>query len=163
MTQLRADEREALVRSIGQFRRALVCDFLLSALSSLAAADLSLTQVATLLLLDDAGEHTIKALAERLGRSLSAASRLVDQLVAQGLVHRREDEQDRRVKRVAIGERGRALIAELERRRAEAQVAVVATLSAGEQAQVMHAMRLLAEAAARRRRDADPDRGAAAG
>ena len=118
-----------------------------------------------LVLLDDQGERTIKALAGRLGRSVSATSRFVDQLVRRGLVHRREDEQDRRNRWAALGDRGRTFIGELDRRRAEARLAVMAGLSAEEQVDVMPAMRLLGQDAStsRRRSDERSGPGTAAG
>ena len=155
-THVNLTDRDLLARSLRQLRRVVFRDTLLGALAELGDADLSMTQLGALMLLEDEGEHTIKALAERLGRSLSATSRLVDQLVKRGLVDRREDDRDRRAKRVAIGDRGRTFVAELERRRTEAQLAVMATLSADERAEVMRAMRLLADAADRRRSDAHP-------
>ena len=69
-----------------------------------------------------------------------------------GMITRREDERDRRAKRVAVTSRGRALIATREQRRADAQIAVMEYLSAEEQAEVRRAMALLAEAAMRRRK-----------
>ncbi len=90
--------------------------------------------------------------AELLGRSVSATSRLLDQFVVRGMITRREDERDRRAKRVAITERGQTLIATLEQRRADAQIAVMEYLSAEEQAEVRRAMALLAEAGMRRRK-----------
>lgn len=100
------------------------------------------------------GEPTIKQVAEQLGRSVSATGRLLDHLVQRGLVSRREDERDRRLKRVAITEQGRQFTATLEQQRADAQLAIMEYLSAEEQAAVMRAMALLA-AAGRRSRDAD--------
>ncbi len=107
--------------------------------------------MATLLLLDDEGELTIKRVTELLGRSISATSRLLDQLVVRGMISRREDERDRRTKRVAITEQGRALIMTLEQRRADAQIALMEYLSAEEQAEVTWAMVMLAEAGKRRK------------
>ena len=72
--------------------------------------DYSLPQMAVLLLLDEEGELSIKQAAQLLGRSISATSRLLDQLVVRGMISRREDERDRRAKRVAITEQGRAFI-----------------------------------------------------
>ena len=154
-TQVNPAHRAVLAHSLSQLRRAMVRDGLLGAIATLGDADLSLTQLGALLLLDDLGEQTLKALAGQLRRSLSATSRLVDQLVRRGLVVRWEDDQDRRTKRVAISDGGRTFLAEVARRRAEAQLAVMSTLSAEEQAEVIRAMQLLAEAA-RRRRDAHP-------
>ncbi len=121
-------------------------DFLFHVLRNFSNFDLSLPHIATLFILDEESELTVKQVAELLGRSLSATSRLLDQLVEQGLVSRREDEHDRRAKRITITEGGRALIAQLERERAETQWAVMEHLSQEEQAEVAHAMTLLARA-----------------
>ena len=100
-------------------------------------------------MLDEEDELTITQVAELLGRSVSVASRLLDQLVVRGMVRRREDERDRRVKRVAITEQGRTLVATLEQQRANAQLAVMTYLSPEEQAEVTRAMVLLAQASRR--------------
>jgi DNA-binding MarR family transcriptional regulator len=150
-------DREILARSISQFRRSVVREFVFSVLSTFGDLDLSLPQVATLLLLDEEGELTIKQVTDILSRSVSATSRLLDQLVERGMVSRREDEHDRRVKRVAITEKGRTLISALEQRRADVQIAVMEYLSAEEQAIVTQAMILLAEAGERRRQHEHPE------
>jgi DNA-binding MarR family transcriptional regulator len=150
MQQITTDDHEMLARSISQFRRMMVREFIFSIISTFGDFDFSLPQMVTLLLLDEEGELTIKQIAELVGRSVSATSRLLDQLVERGMVSRREDERDRRAKRVAITESGQALIATLEQRRAEAQIAVMEYLSAEERAEVTRAMALLAEAGRRR-------------
>ncbi len=63
------------------------------------------------------------------------------------------------MKRVAITDSGRALIATLERQRADAQLNVMEHLSAEEQAIVTQAMILLAEAGERRRQHEHPEPG----
>jgi DNA-binding MarR family transcriptional regulator len=146
-----------LARNIGQFRRAIVREFVFNILSTFVDFDYSLPQLATLLLLDEEGELTIKRLSEFLGRSISATSRLLDQLVERGMVSRREDEHDRRSKRIAITEQGRMLIATLERRRADAQLSVMEYYSTEEQVEINRAMDLLAEAGQRRRRSDHPE------
>jgi DNA-binding MarR family transcriptional regulator len=150
------NDNELLARSINQFRRTIIRDFIFVVVRTFEDFDYSLPQMATLLLLDEEGELTIKQVAELLGRSVSATSRLLDQLVVRGMITRREDERDRRAKRVAITERGRALIATLEQRRADAQIAVMEYLSAEERAQVRRAMALLAEAGRTRRKQDEP-------
>lgn len=151
MQLITTHEHELIARSISQFRRATLREFVLSIMQTFEDFDYSLPQVATLLMLDEEGELTIKRVAQLLGRSISATSRLLDQLVLRGMISRREDERDRRVKRVAITEQGRALILTLEQRRADVQIVVMEYLSAEEQAQVTRAMVLLAEAGQRRR------------
>ena len=79
-------------------------------------------------------------------------------MVRRDLVTREEDAHDRRVKQVALTDHGRELIERVQRRRAEAQLSVMAALSEAERADVMRAMALLAEAAGRRRA-AEPSAG----
>ena len=153
--QVDSEARELLARNLSQFRRALLRDGMLDAVRALGDFDFSLPQLAALLLLEERGEPTIKQMAEALGRSVSATGRLLDQLVRRGLVSRREDDRDRRVKRVAITEQGRAFVASMERYRAGAQLAVMQHLTPDEQAEVMRAMMLLAKAGRRSGDDGD--------
>ncbi len=111
--------------------------------------EMSSIQFVTLLLLVSEGELAIKRVANFLGRSVSATSRMLDQLVVRGLVCRREDESDRRVKRVSLSESGRSFVHALEQKRVEAQMVVMAYLSPEERAVVAQAMQLLADAARR--------------
>ena len=157
MQQITSNDQEMLARSISQFRRTMVREFVLGIITAFGDFDFSLPQMATLLLLDEEGELTIKQVAELVGRSVSATSRLLDQLVERGMVSRREDERDRRAKRVAITESGRRLIATLEQRRADVQIVVMEYLSAEERADVTRAMALLAEAGKRRRHYEHPE------
>src|SRR5437588_593325 len=151
MQQINNDDRETIAQNFRRFRRTTLRDFIFNILHTFGDFDFSLPQLATLMLLDEEGGLTIKQIAELLGRSMSVASRLIDQLVERGLVSRREDERGRRAKRVAITESGRILIATLEQRRAEAQVAVIEHLLPEEQVIVARAMALLAEAGKRSR------------
>jgi DNA-binding MarR family transcriptional regulator len=144
-------DADALTRSLTTLRHAVLRDGFLDAVRTMADHDISVAQLATFMLLDAEGSATVGDLATDLGRSLSATSRSIDQLVQRGFVSRREDERDRRVKRVALTERGKELIGRVQRRRAEAQLAVMATLTDDERTEVMRAMALLAEAATRRR------------
>ena len=149
MNGVRSDA-DNLTRSLTALRHALLLDGFLDAVRTMADHDISVAQLATLMLLDAEGSATVGDLANDLGRSLSATSRLVDQLVQRGIASRREDDRDRRVKRVTLTEHGKELIGRVQRRRAEAQLAVMEALSEEERAEVMRAMALLAEAAARR-------------
>src|SRR5919112_4380929 len=102
-------ECEELARNIRRFRRAIWRDTVLDLTRDFGDFEFSLPQMVVLLLLEER-EIKIKRLSELLGRSASATGRLVEQLVRRNLVSRREDERDRRTKRVAITERGRSLI-----------------------------------------------------
>jgi DNA-binding MarR family transcriptional regulator len=81
---------------------------------AIGALDLSLTQIKLLGHLDEADRAlTLKEAGERVGVSLPAASRVVDDLVRRGLLERHEDLDDRRMKRVSITADGRAVIGRL--------------------------------------------------
>lgn len=144
-------DADTLHASLVQLRHAVLRDGFLQAIRAMDEYDISVAQMATLMLLDAERGGTVGGLATDLGRSLSATSRLIDQLVRRGLVDRQEDDRDRRIKRVALTERGQELIGQVQRQRSEAQLAVMATLSDAERTEVMRGMSLLAEAASRRR------------
>lgn len=76
-------------------------------MDALIELDLSFSQVRTLFVLAQGGEALpINEVAERLRLSVAAAGRNIEQLVSQGLVVRREDERDRRIKRISLSEAG---------------------------------------------------------
>ncbi len=113
--------------------------------------DVSLLHGAILQELDRGGEPTVRELAALMGRSVSRTSRLVDQLATRELAERREDPNDRRVKRVRISAAGRAVLDEMQQLRVAAQLRLWEHLAEDERATVIHAMELLAQAAWRYR------------
>jgi DNA-binding MarR family transcriptional regulator len=74
---------------------------------------LTMTQLKILLLLRLHGGAGGQELARHLGVSLATMTGIVDRLVAQGLVTRREDPHDRRVRRVELADEGKKIIEEL--------------------------------------------------
>jgi DNA-binding MarR family transcriptional regulator len=154
-------DQGVLAHSILEFRRLTFREFIYSIMHAFEDFDYSLSQVACLLMLDEDEEKTIKQVAEWLGRSVSTTSRLLDHLVVRGMITRREDERDRRVKRVAITAQGRALIAAVQQQRANAQIESIEFLAPEEQAAVKWAMILLVEGAKRRRAQYESATGAA--
>ncbi|CRK52678.1 MarR family transcriptional regulator [Rhodococcus sp. RD6.2] len=82
------------------------------AMDRLIALDLSFSQVRTLFVLAQCGQPVpINEIADRLHLSVAAAGRNVDQLLHQGLLDRREDSADRRIKRVSLSDAGRTVVA----------------------------------------------------
>ncbi|RNL87586.1 MarR family transcriptional regulator [Halostreptopolyspora alba] len=113
--------------------------------------DITLLHAALLQALNRGGEPTVRELADLIGRSVSRTSRLVGQLESRELAQRREDPDDRRVRRVRISASGRAVLDEVQRMRVAAQLELWEHLAADERATVLHAMELLAKAARRYR------------
>jgi len=106
--------------------------------------DLTLTQVKTLTALS-ADELTVKDLAERLGLSLPGASRAVDALVDRGLLGRREDTTDRRMKRLRCTAAGHAALTRLDEARLAGVAQFTATLPAAQRKRLSGALRPILE------------------
>jgi DNA-binding MarR family transcriptional regulator len=110
-------------------------------LSVAAGLDLSFSQLRALLVLADCQEElAVHELAARLGSSVATAGRAVHALARAGLVTRREDEQDRRVKRVRLAEQGRALVSGFVQARREAIRECVESLSDRERENLAEAL-----------------------
>jgi DNA-binding MarR family transcriptional regulator len=81
----------------------------------IAELDISITQMKTLHMLTDCShELSVKELSDRTGLSVPGASRTVDSLLRRGWLERHEDPDDRRIKRVAITDAGRAIVDRIE-------------------------------------------------
>jgi DNA-binding MarR family transcriptional regulator len=77
----------------------------------IAELDLTMPQMRGMFMLD-MSDHglALTELAPRMGLSVAAAGRAVDGLVRNGLVSRTEDPVDRRIKRLALTDDGRAAL-----------------------------------------------------
>ena len=107
--------------------------------------ELSVPQFRTLLFLGRNSGASLSALAEFLGLSLPAASRLVEGLVRKNFVVRRIPPGNRRLIALALSARGRRTVA-AARRATETRLAeVVAPLPAGQRAAIQRALRTLRE------------------
>jgi DNA-binding MarR family transcriptional regulator len=103
---------ERLLGVLESFVGRLHCGSQSAGIEALIAADLTFSQMRTLLVLTQQPEPIpIHEIATRLELSVAAAGRNVDQLVRLGLLDRVEDEVDRRIKRISLNGPGRDLIA----------------------------------------------------
>jgi DNA-binding MarR family transcriptional regulator len=110
----------------------------------LAEVDLSMTQLKLLhILVECEAEISVKELAEALSMSLPNASRTVDALLQRGLVERREDEHDRRMKRVGANDKARELIDRVDTARLQGLEAWAAELSPVQRQALLDALSLL--------------------
>jgi len=76
----------------------------------MAETGLSFSQVNLLMRLYHKGKCGISEIGGRLGITKPAASQAIDRLVNLGMIERTEDPDDRRAKRLALTQAGRALI-----------------------------------------------------
>jgi len=104
------DDREQLIDHIGAAQRAL--GRLLAQQGPplpLFDSNLTMRQLKVVLILSGHDFASGQDLATHLGVGLGTVTGLVDRLVARGLVTRREDPHDRRIRRVGLTPAGRAL------------------------------------------------------
>jgi DNA-binding MarR family transcriptional regulator len=110
----------------------------------LAEAELSMTQLKMLhVLMEREREASVKEIAEELSMSLPNASRTIDGLLQRGLVERREDEHDRRVKRVGPTPAARELIDRVDTARLQGLAAWAAELSPVQRRTLLDALSIL--------------------
>lgn len=104
------DDREQLIAQIGAIQHDLARLFAQQQRSSpLFDSNLTMRQLKVVMILSCQDSASGQDLAHQLGVGLGTVTGLVDRLLAQGLVTRREDPHDRRVRRVELSAEGRAL------------------------------------------------------
>ena len=91
------------------------------------------------------------SLADALNRSPSATSRLVDGLARRGYLERRPESEDRRQRTLWLTQQGQALLAMVDRARADQFLAVVRPLPPAERALIAMGVAALATRAISRR------------
>ena len=131
--------------------RAIWRDLVIGFAAQLGELGLGFTQLAALYALADGGTMTVADLADVLGRSPSAVSRLADGLVQRQLVERRQDVEDRRQRMLVLTGRGQALLGLVDRARAEEFLAIVRPLPTAERAVVAMGVAALSTHAMSRR------------
>jgi DNA-binding MarR family transcriptional regulator len=119
---------------------------------SLHAADqvggVSVVQLRALTILLEAGETNLASLAEGMGVTVSTTSRLVDRLVAAGLVERRTAEHTRREIAVRLTELGRQTVDRYDGHRLTELRRCIDALSETDRIGVLTCLRALAGGAA---------------
>jgi DNA-binding MarR family transcriptional regulator len=131
--------------------RALWRELVVGFASQLGHLRLGFTQLAALYVLADGGVTTVSDLADTLGRSPSATSRLVDGLVRRRLVERRPEVEDRRQKTLWLTQRGKALLRMVDRARADQFLSAVRPMPRAERALIAMGVAALATHAISRR------------
>ncbi len=124
--------------------RALWRELVVGFASQLGELNLGFTQLAALYVLAEGATTTIADLADAIGRSPSATSRLVDGLVRRRLAERRREEDDARQRSVWLTARGRAVLRMVDRARAEQFLSAVRPLPRSERALIAMGVAALA-------------------
>jgi DNA-binding MarR family transcriptional regulator len=151
---LAAGSRVTNVRQISErvaMGRALWRELVVGFASQLGELRLGFSQLAALYVLADGRTTTVTDLAEAIGRSPSATSRLIDGLVRRRLVERREETEDRRQRTLWLTLRGQALLRVVDRARADQFLSAVRPMPTGERALIAMGVAALATHAISRR------------
>jgi DNA-binding MarR family transcriptional regulator len=131
--------------------RALWRDLVVGFAAQLGELGLGFSQLAALYAISGTQTLTVADLAEQIGRSPSATSRLVSALERRGLVRRQEEAVDRRQRTLEMTAEGQALIAQIDGARAEQFLAVVRPLPPAERALIAMGVAALSSRAITRR------------
>ena len=106
-------DRARLLDEIGTLEIRLLAMALPEQTSSLLDYDLTLQQVRVFAFILARGDTPISRVAQALGIKPNVATGIIQRLVDRGLIERREDLDDRRIRLVTVTDRGLALIEEL--------------------------------------------------
>lgn len=121
------------------------------------STDLSVPQFRALGFVDRHPETSVSAVAEHLGLSVAATSRLVDALVARGLVLRQVSAVDRRFVTLVLSPEGATVREKARRYTAQQLAAKMSDLSQAERANVMAALESLRQVFGGALFDLEPD------
>lgn len=117
--------------------------------SAICCHGLSVTQCYALDALAESGELPVSTLGARLFLAVSTATRILDQLERKALIARRRGRGDRRVVRVSITRKGRALLARIRTDLIATQRGLLAPLAPAEREAVLKTLEGLLEAVTR--------------
>src|SRR5690606_32308212 len=104
------DIRDALISQVTERQHEIGKQMAVDRSMPLLASTLTMQQLKTLVILGRSESVTGHELAKHLGVRLGTVTGIVDRLVSQDLVDRREDPQDRRVRRISLTHQGLDLV-----------------------------------------------------
>ncbi len=131
--------------------RALWRDLVIGFAAQLGELRLGFTQLAALYAVAGTATLTVADLADQIGRSPSATSRIASSLERRGLLARREEEVDRRQRTLELTASGMALLSVVDRARADQFLAVVRPMPPAERAVIAMGVAALSSRAITRR------------
>jgi DNA-binding MarR family transcriptional regulator len=109
--------------------------------------NLTIIQLKSLFFIDSEGSTNFRKLASALGVTPPDVTRIVDRLVEQGMVTRRENPEDRRMQLLQATKKGKALLAKLRENRTTHLYRILTHLSTDELDTVAQGLRALVRAA----------------
>ncbi|MGP8059550.1 MAG: MarR family winged helix-turn-helix transcriptional regulator [Acidimicrobiales bacterium] len=111
------------------------------------AEEVTLTQYRTLVVLASRGPQSLINLAEAINVTSPTATRMADRLVRKGLIARRHEQGDRRLIRLTLTARGKALVDAVTARRRSEIASLMSAIPADQKLALVDSLRRLAAAA----------------
>ncbi len=139
---------DPFVQTLGKFLEVLMRRSMHNFISYSKEMGLSMSQLGALFRIFR-GWSSVSDIGDDLGVTKAAASQLLEGLVQQGLILRKEDPDDRRVKQIALTDKGRQILHDTGAARQGWLEELARTLSDGEREQVTAALNILIEKANR--------------
>lgn len=102
--------------------------------------EVTLAQYRTLVVLASQGPHSLAGLAVAVGVTPATATRMCDRLVKKKLVVRKTELEDRRQLRLALTQKGQALVHSVSKRRRREIKRILTDIPASEQALLIQAL-----------------------
>ncbi|MEO8335104.1 MAG: MarR family transcriptional regulator [bacterium] len=110
------------------FGRLMIRGGLQQIAATMQEVDLTLTQLGSLIMLQQRGALSVSEIAKGRSLSLGATSHMLNRLVARDMVKREEDPTDRRQKRITLGSAGVTLLARFDLGRERALAHLLASV-----------------------------------
>jgi DNA-binding MarR family transcriptional regulator len=117
----------------------------------LAELKITLAQFQALSLLAEKKGCIMSELARGMSQSFSATTGIVDRLIRDGLARRERDNQDRRVVRVFISDKGQYAVERFKKYRAEHLISILKSLKEKDRETLIRGMEIFAQAVKRQR------------
>lgn len=146
MEDVAGTEKDELIERLRELEQRQLRMFARDRSLPLLTTSLTIQQLKVLLRLSLDGEMAAHELAEGAGVGMATLTGIVDRLVARGLVCRREDPRDRRVRRIDLTEEGRGLMAEMSGAGHQRHYAALARLDTATLADLVRGFEALCEA-----------------
>ena len=134
------------VMEFGELLSSVIRSFLAIERHEIFCCGVTLSQCSTIKAIGKHGKMTMNALSEWMGLATSTMTRIVDNLVRDGLVRRSQDEQDRRVVHVSLTEKGQEHFQDVERTYRDYHRRIVACIPPEDLHNVIESLRILREA-----------------
>jgi DNA-binding MarR family transcriptional regulator len=104
------DNRDQLTQALREWTEAFMSTSMGTFLQFAKEQGLSVPQIGALFHVNSRGTCGVTDIGDDLGVTSAAASQMLERLVQNGLVERREDPEDRRAKRIVLTERGHQVV-----------------------------------------------------